>query len=94
MSALCFEELKAVLERVVTVTISVVLCGDTNVRLDRSEDVWIIRLTDLVMSFGYEQRVNQPTHDQNGILDIAIARTDPPPQIVKVTYVGLSDHLV
>ena len=43
-------------------------------------------------SFDLGQRVDQPTHDQNGILDVIITRTDLPPQIIKVTDICLSDH--
>ena len=46
----------------------------------------------MLISFGLEQRVSQPTHNQNGILDVVITRTDLPPQFIKVTNVGLSDH--
>ena len=61
-------------------------------RLDRPKNIWIIRFTDMLTSLGPEQRVDQPTHDQNGILDVDITRTDLPPQFIKVTDVGLSDH--
>ena len=56
------------------------------------EDVWTIRFTDMLTSFGLKQRVDQPTHDQNGILDVVITRTNLPSQFIKVTDVGLSDH--
>ena len=46
----------------------------------------------MLTSFGLEQRVDQPTHDQNGILNVVITRTDLPPLFIKVTDFGLSDH--
>ena len=92
MLTLFLDELKAILEQVATLSISIVLCGDTNVRLDRLEDVWTIRFTDILSSLGLEQRVDQPTHDQNGIPDVVTTRTDLQPQFIKVTDVGLSDH--
>ena len=61
-------------------------------RLDRSEDVWTSCFTDMLMSFGFTQRGDQPTHNQNCILDVVITRTDLPPQFIKVTDIGFSDH--
>ena len=44
------------------------------------------------LQFGLEQRVDQPNHDQNDILDVVITRTDLSSQFIKATDVGLSDH--
>ena len=92
VSSLFFEELKVILEQVVMLSTPIVVCGDTNVRLHRPDDIWIIRFTNFLTSFGLKQIVNQPTHDQNGILDVVITRTDLPPQFIKFTNGGLSDH--
>ena len=45
--------------KVAALSIPIVVYGDKNVRLDRSKDVWTIHFTDMLTSFGPEQRVNQ-----------------------------------
>ena len=71
VSTLFFEKLKVILVAKLSIPI-IIVCGDTNVRLDQQEDIWTICFTDLLTSFGRKQRINHLTHDQNGILDVVI----------------------
>ena len=68
MLTLFFEELKAILEQVTTLSIPIVVFDDANVRLDRPEDVWIIRFTDMLTSFGFAQRVELSSRESNNQL--------------------------
>ena len=54
VSTLFLEEQKAILEQVARLLIPIVVCGGTNVWLDRQEDVWTIRFTDMLTSFDLE----------------------------------------
>ena len=66
--------------------------GDLNVRLDRAVDPNAIRLTEIISSYGLDNRVTMPTHQSGGLLDVVITRSDLPSLDVQVVDVGLSDH--
>jgi len=68
----------------------VYVVGDLNVRLDRPGDSSAVKLIDLFANYDLTCRVDTPTHDHGGLLDIVASRDDLPS--VDVIDVGLSDH--
>ena len=65
---------------------------DVNIRLDRSDDPWCARFNDLLSLLGATQSVQEPTHDEGGILHVVVIRKDTLPTSVDVIGIGLSDH--
>ena len=51
-----------------------------------------VQLVDLLADHGLSCRVNTPTHDQGGLLDVVVTRDDLPAPSVDIVDVGLSDH--
>ena len=47
---------------------------------------------DLLNSYGFDLRVNGPTHRLGGLLDVVATRSDLPAPIVEIMDVELSDH--
>ena len=58
-----FDEFSSVLERLMMYNCQLIITGDVNIRLDRSEDASSINFTDVVTAFGLTQRVDEPTRD-------------------------------
>jgi hypothetical protein len=87
-----FTELSDVLDRVATTVEPLFVVGHLNIRLDRPDDPWCQQLTDLLSSYGFDQRVTTPTHDRGGLIDVVASRVDYPSPVVDVVDVGLSDH--
>jgi len=92
MSSPFFSDISDVLDRLMTFSDPIFLVGDVNIRLDRSADSATIQFTELLATYGLENRVSEATHDRGGILDIVAMRTDLPSSPVSVVDVGLSDH--
>ena len=94
VSAAFYTELADVLDRLATFVDPIYVVGDlnVNVRLDRPGESSAIQLVDLLADHGLSCRVNTPTHDQGGLLDVVVTRDDLPAPSVDVVDVGLSDH--
>ena len=75
-SELFFDELSAVFEQLMTYGCPVVVCGDFNIHVDDKRDVYTVRLTELLRSFGCVQHVTEPTHNAGHTLDLVITRSD------------------
>ena len=54
------------------------ITGDLNVRFDRSDDPWCLKVNELLSAYGLEQHVRDQTHTRGGTLDI-----------VAMAYLGL-----
>jgi len=70
----------------------VIVAGDVNVHLERTDDTNSRRFTDLLTSFGLQSRVQTATHDHGGWLDIVATRLDLTSPVVEVIDPGFSDH--
>ena len=74
---------------------SLVVTGDIKIRLDRSSDPLCQKFNELIESFGFVNRVQQPTHNRGGSLDVVLTRSDLPSPatiIIDIKDVGISDH--
>ena len=69
-----------------------VVTGDLNIRLDRPTDSHTVQFTDVMSAFNLVQHVQQPTHQQGGILDVVITLAEATPRSVEVVDIGVSDH--
>jgi len=86
------DELADLLDAVATRAEPVYLVGDLNIRLDRADDAYAVRLVDLLGGYGLNIQVSVPTHRLGGLLDVAATRRDLVAPDVKVVDVGLSAH--
>jgi len=93
LSEAFFDELSAVFKWLSVYNCPVVVCGDFNVHVDRSDDVNAARLDQLLQSFGCIQHVTEPTHNAGHILDLVITRNDTEISDLRVGAM-LSDHAV
>ena len=94
VSSVFFDELSTMLEALVTSSDPLITTGDVNIRLDRPDDPKCQRLNELIDSFGFANRVNQPTHDRGGLLDVLLTRCDLPAPTTTVIDCGLCDHFL
>jgi len=92
VSTAFYTELADLLDRLVTFVDPIYVVGDLNVRLDRPGESSAVQLVDLLADHRLSCRVNTPTHDQRGLLDVVITRDDLLAPSVDVVDVGLSDH--
>jgi len=77
VSTVFYTELADVLDRLMTFIDLVYVVGDLNVRL-------AAKLIDLLADYDLSCRVDTPTHDHGGLLDIVASRNDLPPPSVDV----------
>ena len=75
LSELFFDELSAVFEQLMTYGCPVIVCGDFNIHVDDKRDIYTVRLTELLQSFGCVQHVMEPTHNVGHTLDLVITRS-------------------
>ena len=94
VSTLFFDELSAMLEALATSSDPLIVTGDVNIRLDRPDDPNCKRFNELIDSFGFNNRVTEPTHDRGGLLDVLLTRSDLPPPTTTLINTGFSDHLL
>ena len=87
-----FDELADVLDRLAIFVEPLFIVGDLNVHLERSSDPSAMQLVDLLADYGLSCRVNEPTHNLGGLLDVVASRDDLQPLSVDVIDVGLSDQ--
>jgi len=85
-----FTDLADLLDRLATFVDPVMLAGDLNIRLDRSDDPMSRRLCDLLESYGMNCKVNLVTQVCGDLLDIVAAR-DKLTSTVEVIDPGFSD---
>ena len=92
ISTLFFSELSNLLEHFSTYACPLILAGDLNFHVERSDDPHTRTLLDMLDSHSLVCRVHSPTHDLGGTLDVVFTRSDLPPISVVVSDPGLSDH--
>ena len=66
-----FDELGDLLDCIATFAKPIHIVGDFNVRLDRPDVIHASRLLDLLNSYGFDLRVNGPTHRLGDLLDVS-----------------------
>jgi len=89
------DDLTTMLESVVLLGCPYVIGGDFNVHMEDPVDADAVSLTSILASFGLIQRVEDPTHQLGGTLDLVIASEDFADVSVAVDPPGaISDHQV
>ena len=68
------------------------ITGDFNIRLDRPDDVSAQKLLAIFDAYDLTCRINKPTHDCNGLLDVVATRNEIAVAEVDVIDVDFSDH--
>ncbi|ESO10275.1 hypothetical protein HELRODRAFT_183800 [Helobdella robusta] len=93
LSVLFFQELDSVLEQITVLGSNVLLMGDFNVHLERTDDPYSIRLGEVFETFQLVNHINEPTHVLGGTLDLVISSCDFPVTNIKIFPSGvMSDH--
>ena len=87
-----YSDFTTLLESLATYRCPVIILGDLNIHLERSNDVRVVELNDLLESFELCQCVNQSTHSKGGTLDVIIVRQCDVMNDVIITETGVSDH--
>jgi len=80
------------LEHLSLMSLTVVITGDINIRLDRPMDAHCVQFTALLSTYGLVQRVTHSTHCLSGLLGVLIMRKGGHCEAPTVRDVGLSDH--
>jgi len=62
------------MERLVVQSCPIVICGDFDIHVDRSDDTYAVRSGQLPQSFGLVQHVKEPTHAAGHTLDLVITK--------------------
>ena len=89
---LFFDELSTVINEIAAEPCPVLITGDFNIHIEKPNDPHTRTLLDLIAAYDFSSRVNVPTHDLGGTLDVVFSRTDSPPIAVNVSDPGVSDH--
>ena len=89
VSSVFFDELSAIPEALATSSDPLIVTGDVNIRIDRPDDPKCQRYNELIDSFGFANRVSQPTHDHGGLLDVLLTRCDLPAPTTTLIDTGL-----
>ena len=71
---------------------TLILAGDLNIHVERPSDPHTRSLLATLNTYSLACRVDSPTHDLGGTLDIICSRNDLPHVSVAVSDPGLSDH--
>ena len=50
-----------------------IICGDINIHLDDPKDPHTVQFNDIIASYGFQQFVQQTTHEKGHMLDVVIA---------------------
>lgn len=88
-----YQELVSVLEYVTILDSNILLMGDFNVHVEKTEDPHSIRLGEILDTFQLVNHIKEPTHVLGGILDLVISSHNIPVTNVKIFPSGvISDH--
>ena len=68
--------MESLFEALSMMSVPCILMADINVRLDRPDDPSCVQFNDLLSVFGFQQHVDQPTHNRGGTLDVIITRDE------------------
>ncbi|ESO10147.1 hypothetical protein HELRODRAFT_168011 [Helobdella robusta] len=93
ISSLFFQELVAVLEIISLLSNNVVLAGDFNVHVEKHMDPHSVSLCEIFGNFNLVNRINEPTHELEGVFDLIITSMSFPVFDIRVLPPGVfSDH--
>jgi len=87
-----YNEFTSYLEVVATFNSQLVIAGDLNIHFEQPTDPVTMRINQLLASFALVQRVDQPTHQCGGILDVIVTRSDCAISDMVIDPPSLSDH--
>ena len=73
---------------------TVLITGDTNVRLDRPAEPPAVSFAQILLNFQLRQHVLDSTHSLGGVLDIVVSHEDFCLDKPSVEFVPFSDHLL
>ena len=80
------------MDHLAVLDVPIVVAGDVNVQLQRTDDLHSRQFIEILASHGLESHVHAATHDQGGWLDIVATRSDLPAPRVDIVDPGFSDH--
>ena len=84
-----YKEFENTLGILATYNEKVLILGDSNFYLERSDNTDAQTFLNILRSHGFDSSTNQPTHNQGGWLDVIASRKS-----VNINYIdsGISDH--
>ena len=88
-----FEEFLKLLDNIVLLPGILILTGDFNFHLESAEDHYASRPLDIIEEYSLYQLVNEPTHENGGMIDLVVTSDKASVQELSVTKdcIG-SDH--
>ena len=93
VSPMFFEELISVLEHVFILGTYILLAGDFNVHVERTDDPHAISLSEVFDMFQLINRIDKPTHKLGGVLDLIVSSNNLPVSNCYIFPCGIySDH--
>ena len=94
ISSIFFDELSQILEVYAVCEQHIILAGDLNIRIERSDDTNTQKLLQVTATYGLSYNVSSSTHKLGGTLDAVFSRCDLPPINVAISDPQLSDHFL
>jgi hypothetical protein len=88
-----FTELSEALNIIATFRAPILVAGDLNIHVERDSDSHSRTLIDLMASYNLTCRVDAPTHDLGGTLDVVFTQADLPLHVT-TSLTGFSDHFL
>ena len=93
VTSLFFQELASALEYVTTIGNHVIIAGDFNLHIEKTDNHQVKLFFDILESFNVSNIVNQPTHTLGGTLDLVLASSNLPVSSCIIEPSGVySDH--
>ena len=68
------EDFSQMLEELIVYSCHILVVGDVNIHLDKSDDVWTMKFNTIVDCFGLVQNISSPTHKAGHTLDVVITK--------------------
>src|SRR5271170_2483896 len=93
-SAEFFDEFESIIAKLMVTSDTVLITGDTNVRLDRPAEPPAISFVQILLNFQLHQHVVDSTHSLGGVLDIVVLHEDICLDKPSVEFIHFSDHLL
>ena len=87
-----FDELSHLLDETAVQSCPVIIAGDLNIHVEKPDNPHAKSLCELLSAYGFTLRVDTPTHDLGGTLDVVFTRSDLPDIVVAASDPGVSDH--
>src|SRR6218665_3098266 len=89
-----FDEFSSFLAALASMSVSVTITRDVNIRMERALDPEAVKYSMILSTYNFHQNVQTATHRGGGLLDYVITSYSASPPDVLVTDVGLSDHML